>query len=149
MAEEEQLDFDNAHHQFKVAVGQQNSTAILALIATLQKQSPDDANLMALTQVFSGYPSYFQGDHQAAKQIWTALENREFTSEVPALAAGESLLRINEAEAALQSFARAAEINPRNGENWIRISQLRQSLGQIDAAAEAAAEATIAAPKTL
>ena len=147
MAEEKHLDFDEAYRQFKVAVGNQNVAEIMVLISRIQRQSPDDANLMALAQVFSGYPSYFQGDHQTARQIWTALEDREFTSEVPALAAGESLLRINEAEAALQSFAWAAEIDPTNGENWIRISQLRQSLGQIDAAAEAAAEATLAAPK--
>lgn len=119
MAEEEHLDFDEAHHQFKVAVVNQNSAAILALIPTLQRQSPDDDNLMALAQVFSGYIPYFQGNHQSAKQIWSELQGRKFTNEVPALAAGESLLRLNEIELALKNFDRAAEINPENDENLL------------------------------
>ena len=59
----------------------------------------------------------------------------------------ESLLRINEVDLALRNFIRASEINPNNALNWINISQLRQNLGEFDAAADAAAKATLAAPK--
>ena len=68
----------------------------------------------ALLQVFSGYVPFFEGDHKASKTIWTALERLDFTSEVPALDAGESLLRINEVDLALRNFIRASEINPNN-----------------------------------
>ena len=147
MAEEEENNFNKVHDRLKNAVAVQNGSEIMNIIHEVQKQQTADNNLNALLQVFSGYVPFFEGDHQAAKTIWTALERLDFTSEVPALAAGESLLRINEADLALRNFIRASEINPNNALNWINISQLRQNLGEFDAAADAAAKATLAAPK--
>lgn len=147
MAEEEENNFNKVHDRLKNAVAVQNGSEIMNIIHEVQKQQTADNNLNALLQVFSGYVPFFEGDHQAAKTIWTALERLDFTSEVPALAAGESLLRINEVDLALRNFIRASEINPNNALNWINISQLRQNLGEFDAAADAAAKATLAAPK--
>ena len=147
MAEEEENNFNKVHDRPKNAVAVQNGSEIMNIIHEVQKQQTADNNLNALLQVFSGYVPFFEGDHQAAKTIWTALERLDFTSEVPALAAGESLLRINEVDLALRNFIRASEINPNNALTWINISQLRQNLGEFDAAADAAAKATLAAPK--
>ena len=114
MAEEEENNFNKVHDRLKNAVAVQIGSEIMNIIHEVQKQQTADNNLNALLQVFSGYVPFFEGDHKTAKTIWTALERLDFTSEVPALAARESLLRINEVDLALRNFIPASEINPNN-----------------------------------
>ena len=73
MAEEEENNFNKVHDRLKNAVAVQNGSEIMNIIHEVQKQQTADNNLNALLQVFSGYVPFFEGDHKAAKTIWTAL----------------------------------------------------------------------------